>query len=229
MAMSPKERSPPQRPPDVTDEQLIEAVRAACERPNLPVASTGSVADIEWVTIDQDSVKRRLDEIEEESGEVTGFDTGGAFVWWVPDEDEDRGTIDPSTIYWQNVDPEDIPTEIIDQHPEFSIPSRAEKLKQTGSTVIGPASITLIFGTGILFVQEYTDELVSQGSELELVGILAFLGGIIFVFIGIAIALIGKAGMMVEGHPLTEKVNRRTNQLLAEISDRIPISWDRNE
>lgn len=221
--MTPQKKSPPKRTPDVSDGELVEAVQTACERAGIPVVPASKVADLEPIPIKKDAVKRRLDEIDR----VSKYDTGGAFVYWVSEEGEARGNIDPSSIYWENVDPEGIPEEVINEHPEFTVPTRPERLVEKGNEIIGPATLSFIFGAGVLFVQEYTASLIEPGSDVELVGVLAAIAGFSFMFIGFVLVFVGKLGQELEDRGVSPVVREHTKSVLEGIEKRLPISWDR--
>lgn len=80
-------------------------------------------------------------------------------------------------MYWKNVDPEEIPDELIDKHPSVHTPSKPEQLKENGKTILGPATIAFIFGVGVMIAQEQTSRFAQPGSDLELVGMLSLVGG----------------------------------------------------
>lgn len=67
------------RPPDVSDEEILEILRQSTD----PVLFTGEIA--EELSIGTDGVRNRLQTLEEEN-RVQKKQRGKVIVWWIADE-----------------------------------------------------------------------------------------------------------------------------------------------
>lgn len=104
-------QAPPQKS-RVSDSELINAVEEQCRLRGTPVVPTKTVAESNHVNVTKQTIKRRLDDIEE----VNSIKVGRGKVWWVPEENA-RGDIDLSAVYLEELEPEDVPTELVLEHP----------------------------------------------------------------------------------------------------------------
>jgi len=117
----------------VSDDELIEAVRQVCEKRGLPVAPTRLIEEVDGIDIQQQTIKRRLDKIDHR---VNSLKVGRGKVWWVPDDEEVEGEVDVSAINWAQIEPEEIPPQKIEDHPEFNIPDYWESWTERANTVV---------------------------------------------------------------------------------------------
>lgn len=213
---------PQKREAEIEDEDLIEAVRVACERSTAPVVPSRAVANVEWVTYDPDYVTDRLKEIDG----IRKMDSRG-WIWWIPEEGEAGGKIDPTSIYWGNVEPEDIPIEIINQHPEFRIPTRAERIEQHGESGILLSLALAVFGFSILLARQRGVSFV-QGSEFDLIGGLSLIAGIAFIAFGIMVVAAGQFGQRLNNRGIPRAVKDYLMHRLSDLRSWVPFSvnWE---
>jgi hypothetical protein len=168
--------------PQVTDEDLVTAVREQCAKHSVPVVPTKTVGDAKGIEVTDQTVKRRLEDI---SG-VNTMQVGTGHIWWVP-EDEARGAVDMESIYLEEIDPEDLPRELIEQHPEGP-PTSWAKLEQRGANGVWLSAfsfftgliITSLGNAGLLPI-DITEPI---GPILGIGGFAMFIVGMIFMVIG---------------------------------------------
>lgn len=216
--------NPPERTPDIEDKDLIEAVKVACERSTAPAVSSSAVTEIEWVTYDPDHVTDRLKEIDDGLRRMKSR----GWIWWIPREEEGGGKIDPTSIYWRNVDPEDIPSEVLNRHPDFRTPTRAEQMEQHGQSGILLSIAVAMFGFSILLARNSNVSFV-QGSEFELIGSLSLIAGIAFIAFGIMVVGAGKFGQRLNEKDIPVAIRDWLSDGLSGVISRVPISIDWKE
>lgn len=180
--------SPETTPPNtsqVTDDDLILAVQQQCERVGVPVVPTKQVAKSDLVDVTSQTVKRRLEDIET----VNSIQVGRGHVWWVPeDESEVRGEIDMSSVYLDDLEPEDIPREIIEKHPDG--PATAwEKVTQKGMNGFWISWLSMLAG---FFIFGLGGLLPVNPPTVELISSLLLVGGFAIMIVSALVAGSGK-------------------------------------
>lgn len=73
------------RPPDVTDDQIVDAVRRALDETGEPVVFAQEIKEhSEAITIQTDNLYPRLKDLRDE-GRICGKNSGNSWAWWLPD------------------------------------------------------------------------------------------------------------------------------------------------
>jgi len=167
----------------VSDDELIEAVRQVCEKRGLPVAPTRLIEEVDGIDIQQQTIKRRLDKIDHR---VNSLKVGRGKVWWVPDGEEVEGEVDVSAINWAQIEPEEIPSQKIEDHPEFNIPDYWESWTERANTVVTIAFPPTFVGFIVFALQDANIPVVGGiGRDAATIGALVTLAGLFFIVIGI--------------------------------------------
>lgn len=189
---------PPPARPKVTDDELERAVAHCCRTQKPPVAKTKDVADMEFIDVKPQTVKRRLDRLEEE-GRVSSLKVSRGCVWWIPEEkgEEERDN-ESSSIYWAGIDPEEIPTSMIESHPEYPDPDRWEQLHNRGENMAQDAAIPAAVGFAILLLRSVELPFISIGQNIYTIAVFLFIGGVLFVVVGFVFGLISNLGRRIE-------------------------------
>jgi len=206
----------------VSDDELIEAVRQVCEKRGLPVAPTRLIEEVDGIDIQQQTIKRRLDKI---SHRVNSLKVGRGKVWWVPDGEEVEGEVDVSAINWAQIEPEEIPPQKIEDHPEFNIPDYWESWTERANTVVTIAFPPTFVGFIVFALQDANIPVVGGiGRDAATLGALVTLAGLFFIVIGILIGIAAKAGAFLAAHGVDEQVQTARSKIVGTIKDRIPLS-----
>jgi len=184
----------------VSDEELIEAVRRECLTRGVPVVPTRQVAKAEGVNIQQQQVSRRLESLADDQ-RINSISVGRGAVYWVPeDEREAKGQVDFSFVDWDtiNPDPEEIPEEILEEHPNFHDPSYWEEVEESANSTIGVAGLAAIAGVILLILVNIDLPFIEFSSELQAAGQVAVGGGFVFIAIGFGLLGLAKLGQRIE-------------------------------
>lgn len=190
--------APPPSKPKVTDEELEAAVAHLCQTREPPAVKTAQVADVDFINIEQQTVKRRLDKLEE-AGRVKSIQISRGRIWWIPDESEDEyAEADESPIYWAGIDPAEIPTEMVKEHPEFPDPDRWEKLNERANHMVQEAVIPTVAGLALILLQEVDLPYITLGQDIQTVSALFFVGGFFFMILGVLVGMASKLGERLE-------------------------------
>ena len=173
--MSDTESSP--NSSQVTDEDLIIAVKEQCERAGVPVVPTSEVAEADRINVTNQTVKRRLEDIDS----VNSMKVGRGHVWWVPDDEEEvRGEVDMSSVYLDNLEPEDLPTELIEKHPEGPA-TEWEKWQAKGASVANISALALITGFATFGLNSLS---IVEFEPLRFIGATLIVAGFVNMFVG---------------------------------------------
>lgn len=120
-------------------------------------------------------------------------------VWWIPqNEGEEESDNDSSSIYWAGIDPEEIPTSMIKDHPDYPDPDRWEKLRDRGENMARDAAIPAAVGFAILLLRSVELPFISIGQDIYTIAVLLFIGGVLFVLVGFVFGLISNLGRRIE-------------------------------
>jgi hypothetical protein len=153
---------------------------------------------VEFIDVKPQTVKRRLDRLEEE-GRVSSLKVSRGRVWWIPHtEGEEESDNDSSSIYWAGIDPKEIPTSMIKAHPEYPDPDRWEQLRDRGENMARDAAIPAVVGFAILLLRSVELPFISIGQDIYTIGVLLFIGGVLFVLVGFVFGLVSNLGRRVE-------------------------------
>jgi hypothetical protein len=156
------------------------------------------VSDVEFIDVKPQTVKRRLDRLEEE-GRVSSLKVSRGRVWWIPqDEDEEKRDNDSSSIYWAGINPEEIPTPMIKAHPNYPDPNRWDQLRSRGENMARDAAIPAAVGFAILLLRSVELPFISIGQDIYTIAVLLFIGGVLFVLVGFVFGLISNLGRRIE-------------------------------
>lgn len=206
-------RSSQQASPQVTDDELIGAVQQQCEKIGTPVVPTKIVTDADQVTVTSQTVKRRLEDIDA----VNSIRVGRGRAWWVPEEEaEARGEVDMSSIYLEELDPEDIPRELIYRHPDGP-PTDWKKLESTGRSGMVISWMTMSAGLVSVGVADYFGM-----QDLGTLALLISIAGVTIFIFSTILAISGRALDYVDApQPTTvvwRKLERPRNWIAEKIS-----------
>lgn len=211
----------------VSDDELIEAVRQVCEKRGLPVAPTRLIEEVDGIDIQQQTIKRRLDKIDHR---VNSLKVGRGKVWWVPSDEEVEGEVDVSAINWAQIEPEEIPLQKIEDHPEFNIPDYWESWTERASTVVTIAFPPTFVGFIVFALQDANIPVVGGiGRDAATFGALVTVAGLFFIVLGILIGIAAEAGAFLAAHGVDEQVQTAKSKIVGAIKDQIPlsVSWKR--
>lgn len=207
---------PPPKKPKVTDEELLRAVAHVCNTSPEPVAKSEEVADVDFIDVKQQTVKRRLDTLGE-NGRVGSMKVGRGKVWWPVDGESDP-KYDEEGIYWDGIDPAEIPPEMVEEHPEFPFwdrieteevpdgmvekhpqypnPDQGEKIRKNGEIIFSTSVIITVIGLVLALPRMFNLSYIPIPREVETFGAIAVLGGFVFIAAGV--------GFMIFGHLLSK-------------------------
>lgn len=215
------------RSPIVSDETLIKTVQQQCEIRGWPVVPTSTVSDAEPITIEQQQVHNRLEELAEE-GKIRKIEVGSNWkVWWVPkDQEKDVGF--SNAINWDNVNGADIPKATIEEHPDYHTPTFWEEWESKATTVLDFAVLALVVGVPIYVLNELNVSYVRE--NLQLVGGVSLLGGLFFAVVGAAVSGGAKLGRLLQRYGagkavevtkdrLRDFIARRTNYRIVRVNE----------
>lgn len=98
------------RPPDVTDNEIVDTVKALIEATDSPVVERRLVQ--EELDYSEPTTRTRLNSLVQE-GKIGRYDASGVHVYWVSNEIESGGEADSPEIISdiQSIEPEDVPRE----------------------------------------------------------------------------------------------------------------------
>lgn len=179
--MSDTQTPPPSN--QVTDEDLVMAVRQQCEKAGTPVVPTKQVSEADQIDVTSQTVKRRLEDIDV----VNSIQVGRGHVWWVPEEEASaRGEIDMSSVYLEELDPEDLPPELIRQHPEGP-PSSWKRWVQKGQNSFSISLVAMVSGFMLLYIGEIP---MVNRSTVELIGAMFGIGGLAILLVSMGIVIL---------------------------------------
>lgn len=184
----------------VSDEELIEAVQRECLTRGVPVVPTRQVAKAEGVNIQQQQVSRRLESLADDQ-RINSISVGRGAVYWVPEDGrEAKGQVDFSFVDWDtiNPDPEEIPEEILEEHPNFHDPSYWEEVEESANSTIGVAGLAAIAGVILLILVNIDLPFIEFSPELRAAGQVAVGGGFVFIAIGFGLLGLAKLGQRIE-------------------------------
>lgn len=181
--------NPPPKRPKVTDEELLEAVEHAYGTYRDPVVKSEDVADVEFIDVQQQTVKRRLDTLREE-GEVGALKIGRGWVWWPIDEEGEPA--EETDIHWDVIEPEQIPDEMVEEHPAYPDPGLPDRVVDSGQTILFGALVVTVFGMVLFLPSQYGLDYIPIPQSLETTGAIATLGGLVFIAVGIVLVLAGE-------------------------------------
>jgi len=206
-----------QSPPtssQVTDEDLITAVRQQCEKAGVPVVPTKKVTEAEQIDVTSQTVKRRLEDIDV----VNSMQVGRGHVWWVPeDEEEARGKVDMSSVYLEELDPEDLPRELIEQHPEGPA-TDWEKMRQQGGHSMWLSWLAV--AAGFLMVAVSGTSIV-QGGPMDVIGPVLVVGGLAIFLVGLIFWSLGLVFDRLDAPQPMTVLRKRSEPLRDWIADTI--------
>lgn len=94
---------------------------------------------------------------------------------------------------------------MIEDHPDYPDPDQWEKLRNRGENMAQDAAIPAIVGFAILLFRSVELPYISIGQNIYTIGVILFIGGGLFVLLGVVISLISylkrrmdEAGMQLE-------------------------------
>lgn len=213
-------KSPPTST-QVTDEDLITAVRQQSKKAGTPVVRTKDVAKAEHIDVTNQTVKRRLEDIDI----VNSIQVGRGHVWWVPEEEaEARGEVDMSSVYLEKIDPAELPRELIEQHPDGPS-SYWERRIEKGSNGVSMSLMAFLAGVLIFIVQELIPNLST--SEINTVGALLIVGGASMFLVSAGIAIVGSVFHRTGASNPRIWIRKKTTGPRDQIADWISSTADR--
>jgi hypothetical protein len=201
---------PPPKQRQVTDAELLRAVEHVCNTQRPPVAKSSEVTAVDFIDVKQQTVKRRLDKLDE-VGRVGSVEVGRGKVWWPIDDGrpQDGGGeiywdgIEPEQIpeemvkehpkfpLWDGIDPEEIPGGMIEEHPQFPDPDMAERMIESGVTILYASMIVTVVGMTLVLPNAFDLSYIPMPSQLQTVGAIATVGGFLFLILGMCIVIGG--------------------------------------
>jgi hypothetical protein len=207
--------NPPPQEPVVTDEELKEAIGHWCNTHSPPVAKTEHIASLDTIDIKQTTVARRLQKLSEDDRDpVRGMDVGTGWVWWLSEEDTvheyDSINWKQLEVEWSEIDVEEIPEDMIKDHPEYPDYNRWEKLSLDGGAIARYASYVFLVGLAVYLIQQAGVPVVTLGQNVEAVGLLSIISGATFIVVGFALNVIASLG---------ERFEERDGQIPVDIFD----------
>lgn len=173
----------PPKKSQVTDSELIRAVQEQCTLYGVPVVKTKQVAEANYIDVTDQTVKRRLDDIEG----VNSIQVGRGKVWWVP-EGSVRGEIDMESVYLKELEPEDIPSELIRKHPEGR-PTGLYALADSGLQSVR-ISLLIFLASLVLFLVQQIEWLPIPTDATEVIVAVGALGGFAVAFVSGLITIV---------------------------------------
>lgn len=214
------------RSPEVSDEDLIRAVAQACELKGAPMVPTKEIVEFDNITIGQQTVKDRLATIADEN-RIYQIKVGKGYAWGVPEDEELGGQIDFSVINWEAIDPEDIPTHIVRQHPDHEVRTYWEKWEERANTLFLTTFFTFGVGAVVYYLDGQNAQLISSSPEIQVVGDLALITGFVSFVLGFGVIGFVKTGQALSHRGVTDLIRDIIERARSRISQGSPIKVHR--
>lgn len=179
----------------ITKEEVREAVIAICEERKAPVVRSEDIAELEWVSVGRQAINNHLNTLEEEN-EISSLSVGRGAVWWVSESDFEADEVAVTSIDWENMDPAEIPDDLVKQRPEVDDPTYWESMMENWATVAGGVSFIFLFGLIVLVMDEFFN--IDPGIELQTLGAVSILGGLLVIFIALGLIGIARGGQFLD-------------------------------
>lgn len=206
---------------EVSNEQLVEAVAVVCRERGLPVAPTKYVAKVDGITVQQQTVKRRLERL---GTRVASLQIGRGKVWWIPEDQEVAGEHKLSSIAWDNIDPSEIPLELIEEHPELHVPTYWERWEEKSGTLFKSALALTLPGFVVFALKDAQLPLISISDDVATLGALAAVAGIFIGVIAMVLMVASRIGISMSSRGLDEAILDVRDRFLTACRSRIPVS-----
>lgn len=199
-----------------TNDELKRAISDLCESKGVPAVPSKWISNVDYIEIGTQTVTERLEKMLKDD-EVGGIQYGAGWIWWNPEENDKSGKAQISELYWDGIDPKDIPDELIRSHPLFE--SRIDRYKNrsreivelsTGVFLIGAV---IMIGDGIFYNLDPETALWALAALLVMSGLIFFSLGLVM-FIGVNLY----EGMKEKG------VDNSIASIYKEMASKIPVS-----
>jgi hypothetical protein len=197
----------------VTDDELERAVAHKCNTLPYPVVKTKHIAEAEFIDVKQQTVKRRLDRLRD-AGRVSGLQVSQGWVWWV--SDDTPSDMDPEHIHWESIDPDKIPPDLVEKHPEFPNPGFWEQLDNKGESIVRIWAIPFFFSLTILITEDTGVPFVAVSSDIYTAATVIFFAGVMTIALGVGTSLIASVGSSIAARGLVD------DDIVDSIRDTIP-------
>lgn len=214
------------RRPEVSDEELLNAVQTKCKLNGTPMVPTSEIEDFEGISVSGQTVVNRLKDLAKKE-QLVYIRAGKNYAWGPSDNGEMVGEVDFSAINWNAVDPSEIPKEKIDKHPDVEVRTFWERRTEKASTVFWSALAVFLVGFSISWM--YMESSIEVSTTVGDVGALMFIGGFMFTVLGGLGWFLGKFGKALADRGLHDLLRAGFNRLKSRIHSGIPLTISRDE
>lgn len=226
----------PGRTPEEDDEDILQAVIAACEAKEAPMAKTKEIRERGDLSIEQQTVVERLFSLEK-VGKVHSIRVGPGYAWSIAEESDVEA--DPSRLNWDFLEIEDIPKEVVMEHPDFESNSFLRKWKNSSDNLLFLSALVGILGGGLFILREWVESTFSLYPDFGNVAALIFVSAVIFMVFSAVISgglylllQLSKYGAGDYYRTLRRRVKSHVNGVLPIDIDRgdqsFQISWGKD-
>jgi hypothetical protein len=225
--MCASETAPPNQ--KVTPSEILAAIEQLCNKRGSPVVRSKDIADLDDIPVGTQAVNEHLDTLKEE-GKVSSLPVQRSAVYWVSEGHYTGGEVDISAVDWDSIDPEQIPTEKIEQHPDYGEQGHwddwaddAESALRLGmwGALMGVVALVILQNTPIEATQTRTD-----------FAVIALLGGFLLTFAGLLLLIVRKIAMILNKRGITGASKALITATKSRVVRSIPISvsieWKNN-
>jgi hypothetical protein len=132
----------------VTKDEIVAAIDEICSKKGQPVVRLDDLVEVDSITVGKQAIKNHLEELVE-MGRVEHLSYGQAGVWWLPEETTTDVEIEAGVINWDNIAAEEIPSEVLNDLPQFQDQTYWENASDTWGTV-AVGALFLMFTSALL-------------------------------------------------------------------------------
>lgn len=182
------------RPKGISDDDLLELIQQKCELHGMPVVPTNEISNDDEVPNKRQAVRKQLNRLHEED-RVGRVNVGGKYAWWVPDGE--AGEVDFSRVNWSTLPIEEIPIEILSEHPDYHEPTRWDRLERRAQNIAESAFIFLTFG---LLIYAFREKLAGWGAPAETAGALSAVAGLFLIGVSLIFFAVHRSGELLADH-----------------------------
>ena len=179
----------PGRPPDITDKEIVNTVKALIDATDSPVVERRLIQ--EELGYSEPTTRTRLNSLVKE-GKIGRYDASGVHVYWVSDDLESSGEADTPDIISdiESIKPEDVSREKAKEIASTKLPDYQPNtiyrhLHDTGDALLRWGVVVFAIGIMLLLTETQISEVIPPVVQAQVVVIgfgLVVFGGVLQVF-----------------------------------------------